>query len=305
MFEDRRVCIKMEGSTFRIYELNLWVKIVGIVIPLLVVIVNSIQIHVLRKTSHKPFYEKILFSMTICDLINGVLSCFCVPLDLTIKTEFYNLLYWNIWWFWICYWTLGVLLHLIVIGIDRLWALAKPFHHRIYHTHRKLVVAVALSWCLPWIFIIFHIILVISKGMNAKEAYSHIMIFMRSDVAKIIAIADIILIAIYCSIIGINYSTNNAAMKNRHSNQANSKRTLLLCVGIVVIYIVFTAPFIVVHVIRWNSPHWLDNLGTLLAPMIQISNSVLYLSQKYRTRQSSNTSRRNTRNSVASVESRL
>ena len=281
----------MDDGSNKLDELNLWEKVVGAAIPLLIVIVNSIEIHVLRRSSHKPFYEKILLSLTICDLIGGVLSCFGVPVEMIVKIEFYNLLFWNIWGFWICYWTLNALLHLLVIGLDRLWALAKPFHHRRYHTHRKLVVAVALSWCLPLIFVIFHIVLVVSKDMNIKEAHFHIMVSMESDVAKLVLIADIILIASYASIIWITYITKKDVKTNMHYTQRHSTKTLMLCIGIVSVFIVCTTPFLVVHLTFWNSPDWLEMLGTLLAPMNQVFNSVLYLAQKYRSRRPSNISR--------------
>ena len=292
----------MDDANRKIAELNLWERVTGVAIPLLIVIVNSIEIHVLRKSSNKPFYEKILLSLTICDLIGGVLSCFGVPIEIIVKVEFYNLLYWNLWGFWICYWTLTAVLHLIVIGLDRVWALAKPFHHRRYHTKLKLVVVVALSWCLPLIFVIFHIVLVVSKEMNIKEAYFHHMIAMRIDVAKIIVIADIILIASYCSIICTAYRKTKDVRTNMHSAQRHSTRTLMLCIGIVSVFIVCTTPLVVVHVTTWNSPYWLKMLSSSLAPMNQICNSVLYLTQKYRSRRSS-LNRRNI--SVALEESRL
>ena len=305
MFEDTKVCARMEDSNFELNELNLWTKVAGVNIPLPIAIVNSIEIHILRKSSNKPFYEKILLSLTICDLIGGVLSCFGVPIDIFVKTEFYNLLYWNLWGFWICYWTITALLHLIVIGLDRLWALVKPFHHRIYNSQRKLVIAVVVSWCIPMIFVIFHIILILSKNMKVKEAYLHIMISMQSDVSKVVVIADMILIVSYCSIIRITFSKKKKMKMSMHSKQTNSIRTLMLCIGTVSVFIICTTPFVVFHLTSWNGPCWLEMLGTFLSPMNQVFNSVLYLVIKYRNRRSRHVVRRNTRCSVVSMESRL
>ena len=49
----------MAGLSDNVLRLTLWAKIFGLLLSIIVVIVNATEIHLLRKTSNKQFYEKI------------------------------------------------------------------------------------------------------------------------------------------------------------------------------------------------------------------------------------------------------
>ena len=155
------------------------------------------------------------------------------------------------------------------------------------------------------VYVIFNIILVLIKKMNVEEAYSYIMICMTSDVAKIVVIGEIMLIVSYCAIIWITNRNRGELKQIRHSKQKNSTSTLILCIGIVFVFIVFTTPFVVVNVTTWNYPLWLDLVSVFLLPLEQVCNSILYLAQKYRSRRTSNISRVNRQGRVEPEDARL
>lgn len=274
------------GST--LLHFTLWSRIVGIVLPLLIITVNSLEIHVLRKIANKHFYEKVLLSLSVCDLISGVLGIIIVPIDSILRDELHLMLFWNIWGFGICYVVLTTLVHLIIISFDRLWATGAPFHHRIYTTRKKLFVSIALSWCLPIIFVLVNIILVSTREMGVREVYSYLRNTMYSGLATIIIIADFPLFLSYCSITWIIYRTNNNVKQRQEKRQKVPINTLIICVGIVSVFILFTTPYAVIHVRAWNRPPWLVKLGIGLFPLSQISNSLIYLIQRYRSKRKVN-----------------
>ena len=260
-----------------IIELNLWGKVVGCIISSLVIISNSVEIHFLRRTANKPFYEKMLLSLTVSDLIGGVFSFFSVLILCVDEFESYIIIYWNVWGFVMCYSNLTSLLHLIIIGGDRLWSVKAPFHHRKYVTMKKLLAAVSVSWIAPMIFVIAHIIIVLINKKGAAEIHTYYRSIMFRDIAIIVIIADFILLLCYCAIVWIISKNNRALKQNRTSNH-----TLILCIGIVISFVIFTTPFVVVYLTSWNRPLWLEKLCIFLFPLNQISNSIMYFIQKHR-----------------------
>ena len=88
-----------------VIRLTLSSKIVGCIVAILIITLNSIEIHILRKTRKKVFYEKILMSLTTYDLNTGVYAACVVPFVSFVKVE-YHVLNWIVWAFVISYCTL-------------------------------------------------------------------------------------------------------------------------------------------------------------------------------------------------------
>ena len=289
----------MEESNINVIQLALWSTIVSLFIISLLVVLHSIQIHVLRKTAKKPFYEKILTSLTLCNLIGGILMLVTLPFVLIVKNEFHIVLYWNGFGFGLSYWTLNVLVHLVIISLDRLWATTSPFNHRIHTSKRKLIVSVALCWFVPLVITGTHIIFVVTKKMAAMEVY----VYMRSTMfgidAKIVIFADVILIVSYSAIIWILYRKSKGVSEGSHIIQVKYRKALLLCMSIVIIFMVFTTPFVAVNIRVWNRPPWLIKVSIFLFPLNQISSSIIYLVQKRRNLRASNASKSNSQCRVA------
>ena len=274
----------MKNSKAEVVKLELWSKIVICIIAVLIVVLNSIEIHVLRKTVKKPFYEKLLMSLSISDLSCGLFVSVTVPYLSLVENELYVLLHWNVWGFGICYVTFISLMHLIIISVDRLWAVRAPIHHRQNTTKRKIVIAVALSWGIPMIFVIVSIGLVVHRGMKPADIYWFGTGTMFTVVARVVLTADIVLIVCYAVIIWIIKVKKSVARQSL--KDAKTMKTVVLCFGIVSVFVCFTTPFVVVFITNWSTPHWMIKVGMMLFTLNQISNSIVYLTQKYRSNRS-------------------
>ena len=275
----------MENSKFEPVKLELWSEIVGVIVPALIIIINSVEIHVLRKAANKPFYEKILLSLSINDLICGLVSSVTVPYLSLVKNKFYVLLHWNVWGFTLCYVTLSSLVHLIIISMDTFWAVGAPLNHRKNATKKKLIVAIAFCWSVPTIFVIVFIFFVLLKDMQPAEIYKFGTGTMFRVVAKVALIADVMLLICYCAIIWV------IKKKSIYSKGKKSMNTLFLCIGIVSVFVAFSTPFVVVFITNWSSPHWLQKFAVILFPFNHISNSIVYLVHKHHSKKSSIDSR--------------
>ena len=283
----------MKNSKAEVVRFELWSKIVYPIVAALIVLLNSIEIHVLRKTSNKPFYEKLLLSLSISDLSCGLFISVTVPYICIVKNELYILLHWNVWGFGVAYVTFISLMHLTIISVDRLWAVVAPLHHRQYSTNRKLVIAVILSWGIPMVFVIVCIYLVLENDMKPADIYWFGTGTMFAIVARVVLATDIVLIMCYSAIIWTIKQKKSVVRKN--STETKTMNAVILCFGIVSVFIVFTTPFVVVFITNWNTPHWLMKFGMILFTLNQISNSIVFLIRKNRSNRSINIEKKSTK----------
>ena len=134
----------MDNTKFSLYEMTLWSKVTGMAIALLIITLNALEIYILLRTRRKAFHEKMLLSLTFCDLASGICGPVAIVFVSFDKNEFHQLLFWNVWEFSLVYSTLVSLLHLVCISIDRWWAVAAPLRHIQQSPQRKLVVTLFL-----------------------------------------------------------------------------------------------------------------------------------------------------------------
>ena len=207
----------MDNQKFDLFKLTLLDKILGLFVPMIIIIVNSVEIHLLRKTMNKPCYEKMLLSLSLSDLISCLIAFTAIPYLSLIRDEFHIAIYSIVWGFGFCYFLLNTVMHLIIIGVDRLWAVRSPFHHRIHASQRKLVVTIGLSWCLPMIFVIVNIGLVLVHNMGVQMIYVYMTTTMYFCVARIVVVADISLICCYSAIICITNRRKRVTKQRKHS----------------------------------------------------------------------------------------
>ena len=268
-------------------------KILGFLLYLVGVVLNSIEIQILRTTSDKPFYEKILLSLTICDLIYATLgSASLLFVSISENTSYYGLL-WNISSYGICFSALVSLLHLIFISLEKLWAIHSPLHHRKYNSSKKkLIIALVTSWGVPTLFMLISAIYIMIQDLTIEEVYYLLINTIFSVAANIMVVADLVLLSSYGAIIYITFSKEKEKALRHQEDQSRFGNTLILCMSIVLIFIVLTTPFVVAFLTPWNIPNWYRILSMGLFVLNQISNSIVFLIQRYRSQRSTNISDR-------------
>ena len=276
----------MEELKFEAIELPLWGKIVGILLNLLVVVLNSIEIHILRTTVKKRFYESILLSLTVSDLINGLFGFSAVALLSFFGKKSYYLLFWIIGGYGLSYSALISLMHLIFISLDRLWAVHSPLHHMQYSSKRKRIIALVPSWGIPITCMLASMIFVLFHKLSRESVLLHLENTIYCTVAKAILFADLIFIFAYSVIIWITFSRKTENIQENQKQRGRFSNTLILCMSIVLIFILSTTPFTISFLFNWSRPGWFATLGNVLFTVNAISNSLVFLIQKYRTQRS-------------------
>ena len=55
-------------------NIGLWSTIIGYILFVLIIFLNSWEVNLLRRTQKKPIYERILLSLSVCDIVGGLLG---------------------------------------------------------------------------------------------------------------------------------------------------------------------------------------------------------------------------------------
>ena len=274
----------MTATSIKVVELTLRSQIIYLVLTLLLIVLNSIELHILRKSRYKPFYEKILLSLTICDLITGLIGLPLAIFGATNDSKYYLMLFMCIWGYCVFYSILTSLLHLIIISLDRLWSIRAPLHHKKFISKKKLIISVALSWGIPMVLLVANLMVNFLQKMTVYSIYSYLVTTIWGALAKVVLIADIVFILSYSSIIWVVVTTGAKDVQNGRTQRRKSASTIYLCLGIVTAFIVFTTPFVIVYITRWDRPNWMKHLSVSMLSVNLSCNSLIYLFQKYRNR---------------------
>ena len=257
-------------------------KLVAVIIGFLTISLNSLMVHVLRKKRNRRPLETFLLSLSLCEVIiimPQIFAALCMQL-FPIFTK-----YWIVAsYFWKLWEKLTSLIHLMFISGDRLWAVRAPIHHLVNATGKKLTAAVVLCWCVPPLIAGTNTTYTLLKGMPSKKMFSSLNRFLSIT----ILVADTVFFICYCTIIYVVCRTKNTKRNPVRSTLSNTinvprhqMRTLLLCVGTVLIFVITTTPLVVTYLIDWNAPLMLQISGALMYPLNALATAVLFLSQNY------------------------
>ena len=144
------------------------------------------------------------------------------------------------------------------------------------------------------IFVVVFMFFVIFERMHPSEIYRFGTGTMCAAVAEAVLVADIMLLICYCAIIWIIRVNARNLKESRNSKQTKSQNnTFFLCFGIVSVFVAFSTPFVVVFISNWNSPHWLMKVAVISFPFNHISNSMIFLVHKHRSKRPITVSRDN------------
>ena len=274
-------------NKFAIIQLNLGDKMIAFAISILAIISNSMEWHALRRTVNKPFYLKILLSLTICDLLAGIFAFAHVFNICMLQNEFQVLICWSVYGFSICCYIMTSLLHLVSITLEKLLAVSAPLHHRKHTLEKEHIIGViALSWSVPLFYLLISILIVVQKKYDPFKVHCYLRATMCPFVAKVILVTDIILIFSNAAIIWVLRKRTRANV----ANQIKSDNALILCMSIVFVFVLSTTPYVVVNMVMWDRPLWLMKMSILMFPLNQVTNSLIYFIQKYRNERAVSTS---------------
>ena len=269
-------------------EIELWSAITGHTVLMIMIALNSWVVHLLRKNKNKPNYERIILNLSLCDFSGAIVGLILLA-TITAATSLKMSVLLSIAWFITrivqIYWGWVTLLLLMCISFDRFWAVAAPLHHFVKGTKKKLFIAMAVSWILPAFVAVTFVVNILRREFQIDELYELISNkkakYDRAGAISVV-VADLVFFAVYAAIIGKLYRNKAATKDYRHKKEGGLKNALVLCMGIVIVFIIAKTPYVVVQIIPWNPPNWLSNLAIIMYPVDHILNSVIYLLQKYR-----------------------
>ena len=216
------------------------------------------------------------------------------------NSRYFTTFCWNIGLYGAFYSQTTSMLHLIIISLDRLWAVKAPLHYNLHVWGKKVITAVSLSWGIPMILLLVNVAINILHKMTAEAIYSYLVTTMFSIVAKVVLLAGIVFLSCYGAIIWIMIRQKRQSIHGTNAQQKRFKNTVSLCFGIVLVFILFTTPFVIVYLTTWERPKWARTLSSTLMNLNPIFNSLVYLIQTYRVRKLNTDTRDSRSDSVTS-----
>ena len=135
--------IKMTTNIWsHVLKVKLWTQIFGYFVVASIIILNIIEIWILGKKKKRKAYERLLLSLSVCDLLggfNGLLFAAAAQVANATHGTHLSLLMMILWGFNISFGVICSVFHLALISLDRMWAVAAPFHHIAYTRGRQVL----------------------------------------------------------------------------------------------------------------------------------------------------------------------
>ena len=252
-------------------------SLVSGVIATLTIFINLIQIRILHKNLKKRVYEKFLLSLSICTLLSGILGFFTMSFTCigSIKVHFYTI--WAIWGVIAAYLSLVSTKHLILITIDRVWAVVSPLHHRTQANRRKTNFVLIYTWIIPLLILSGYILGIQSRDLTINKIIQYNRRILSSAVAVFVLFADLVFLVCY-SMIAISIFKNRQCVTSRR--QPHMMRILFLCVSFVLVFVICTTPFVISTISEWNKAVWLDKVSLGIVLLKGILDPMIYLIHK-------------------------
>ena len=289
-----------------------WDYILNCLLTLLAIILNAKEINILRKRKEKKPYEKMLLSLSCCDLSYQLADSVFLPMvAYAVVKKDYNLssTLWLTWGSTSFLVAMISLLHLIFISIDRAWAVTAPFHHLSVVDGRKVVVAISVAWTLPLLVVLLFTIHIVlhesSTGMinyitNRAPTKVLATLMLVTNIAFLISNTTTLWIVFKSK----SAQTSSIAMTFQEKDGPLSQQMhcLIICVGTVLCFVVSSTPLIISRLITWDTPLWLEALGYTMFSLNSVLNSAIFLTQNYRHKRSKALKSRRSTNQELIVE---
>ena len=268
-----------------ITDTPLWSDVIATCVTFLVIMLNSKEISVLYKTKKKKALEKFLLALSMTDLFLALTSSsagmvaalekyfhlFEMPQEVMVAWSLTSL-----WGVLIC------VMHIICISLDRLFAICRPFQHKVYVTGGVIKKSIVGAWCLSSIVVLANIIIILVNGMLHRKGFVPVFHYIVRQVAISILIGDIVCMISY-SMIATFISKRNRT-QSREPNKRQQRKTFLLCMAVVAIFVLSTAPIMITYIVPWEAPIWLKGVSLNIIAFNSVGNSAIYLIQYYATK---------------------
>ena len=245
-------------------------------ISIVVCIVNIAEIIVIARIKRrKTIYEKLLLSLSIADSLFGFVNGLQQVMRKVLSGEERNLaneIASNIYFFFI----FTSLNHVLVISLDRLWAICSPMKHRVIVTRGRIHIAIAIIWISTAVITA----LILMYAFLGKDIHNQERIIREvvRCIAILVLVADglilIINIITMCVIKKRTKVTEDGQSNSKH--KATERVVQIVCTTIVVMFILFTAPWSIVE-LTYGKPNWTHILFVVNSGM----NSVVYFFKGY------------------------
>ena len=228
----------------------------GYSLSTLVIILNGLEIYIIRKRWKKiTDFELILFNLATADCLTGIVYLVSTGLDthwyLTDKgllEEIYAGFYILI--------LIAMLMSVnfvILIGIERLFAIRLPLQHRMFHMKRRRVYGgIASIWLLTIVICTLAVVLdhVINNGILTEYGSKYLGIAFGA----FLSLQSLVIIIIYSSLAfyvvkrqskfkKFNRATFQASRKSLEASLKTERATLIVCFLVVASFIICTTPF--------------------------------------------------------------
>ena len=259
----------------------LWSQISSYIVLCLIVLINSWQIIILKNRGRKTSFDKLLLSLSSCELMMGIVSLtIAVALRIETLKPYHVLFQATLYIFNSCV-ALSEYFHLIAITFDRTLAVVTPLKHRSYVTNKRTIFICMICWVIPivWVFIYVAVFLLKGSFSSSMEDYYRTEFCFHSSILTICV--DIIFIVCYGIIIHTisRRSQNPVGESNRVQNQ--HAKTLFLCISYSAVFLIATIPFVILFLVPHRLSNWTVNSIVSLFTLNSFFNSTVFLVQHY------------------------
>ena len=215
----------------------------------IVVVLNIVEIClILNIKRRKTMYEKLLLSLSVADGLFGFTNGFqkvvrlCVIGELRRSiAEISSIIYF--------FFILSSLEHLLLISLDRLWAICSPLHHRTKVTRKRIHIAIASLWI--WTTAVSAAIFSSAFLRNSEDYRRKLFYYIPMILAILLLISNVHLIflnmSLMCIIVKKKTSIENEQGHKRI--KITEKAVLRVCSVITMLFIFFTAPWAIINLV--------------------------------------------------------
>jgi len=238
------------------------------IISLIVVILNLVEIIIISRTKQKKIFQITLLSLSISDLLFGIISAINIILQYLDVKQFDDV-YESTRIFQVFFVSCSIL-HLTWITLDRYLAVHRPLQYRSYitvkRTHRVITIIWISTLVLGVALFTADELKELAKSSTESNVVRH---FVPLFKAALILFADVVFILCYGFIIKY-YKCKKKLTENDYIVE---RKLILTCLLTTAVFVCLATPYAIISIMNYkNQQHWLDIFLLLNSAM----NTIVY-----------------------------